>query len=67
VIERLRQLNPEDILQQRDLGVCLLRSGRPGPAIDFLEAYLRAVPDAEDATTVRKMLQRARGQVARWN
>jgi regulator of sirC expression with transglutaminase-like and TPR domain len=67
VIGRLRQLAPADIVQQRDLGICLFHADQPGPAIDLLEAYLEAAPDADDAAMVRKLLQQARGQVARWN
>jgi regulator of sirC expression with transglutaminase-like and TPR domain len=67
VIERLRHLNPADPLQIRDLGVCLLQAEQPGKAIDHLAAYLEAVPGAEDAATVRGLLTKARGQVARWN
>ncbi len=67
VIERLRRLVPGDALQQRDLGVSLLRAGQPGRAIDPLAAYLGAAPEADDAATVRKMLDEARGEVARWN
>ncbi|HKB38497.1 MAG TPA: transglutaminase-like domain-containing protein [Gemmataceae bacterium] len=67
VIERLRQLLPDDPLQQRDLGATLLHAGRPGQAVDHLEAYLKAVPDAEDEEAVRQLLRKAQGEVARWN
>jgi regulator of sirC expression with transglutaminase-like and TPR domain len=67
VIRRLRQLAPDDPLQQRDLGAALARNGQPGPAIDHLEAYLSAVPAAEDAELVRQVLDRSRAAVARWN
>jgi regulator of sirC expression with transglutaminase-like and TPR domain len=67
VIERLRQLEPNDPLQKRDLGVCLMRANQPGRAIDHLNAYVSALPDAGDADTVRQMLQQARSLVARWN
>ena len=67
VMERLRQLQPDDALQRRDLGAALVRAERPGRAIDHLTAYLEAGPAAEDAEAVRKILARARGLVARWN
>jgi regulator of sirC expression with transglutaminase-like and TPR domain len=67
VIKRLRQLVPHDPLQRRDLGVSLLRAGQPGPAINHLTAYLATVPKAEDAATVRQMLDRARSELAKWN
>ena len=67
IIERLRQLLPDDPLQQRDLGATLLHAGRPGRAVDYLEAYLQAMPDAEDEEAVQQLLRKARGEVARWN
>ncbi len=67
VIERLRQLDPSDVLQQRDLGVSLMRTGQAGRAIDPLAAYLGARPQAADAELVTQLLQQARGEVAKWN
>jgi regulator of sirC expression with transglutaminase-like and TPR domain len=67
VMGRLRQVSPNDPVQQRDLGAALVRHGQPGPAIEHLEAYLNAVPQAEDAELVRQVLNRARAAVARWN
>jgi regulator of sirC expression with transglutaminase-like and TPR domain len=67
VIGRLRQLSPEDVVQGRDLGVSLLQMGQPGKAIDPLAAYLAALPSAPDVEAVRRLLDRARASVARWN
>ncbi len=67
IIERLRQLSPHDPLQSRDLGATLLRGGHAGRAIDHLEAYLRAAPEAGDADTVKQLLMQAQASVARWN
>jgi regulator of sirC expression with transglutaminase-like and TPR domain len=67
VLARLHQLNPSDAQVRRDLGVCLYRTQRFGPAIDHLASYLGAAPEAEDAAAINSMLQRARGQVGRWN
>ncbi len=67
VIQRLRRLDPHDPLQQRDLGVSLLRAGQPGKAIDPLSAYLAISPSVADAEAVRQLLERARAEVARWN
>lgn len=67
VIERLRQLNPADPLQRRDLGVSLVRAGQPGPAINHLEAYLAAVPKGTDSKSVKRMLDRAHSDLAKWN
>lgn len=67
VIRRLTQLVPDDPTQVRDLGVCLLHDGRPGPATEHLRAYLDTVPGAEDADAVQNLLKEARKQLARWN
>jgi regulator of sirC expression with transglutaminase-like and TPR domain len=67
ILERLRQLNPQDPVPLRDLGLTSLEAGQPGKAIDHLEAYLAASPEPPDAETVRGLLDRARDEVARWN
>jgi regulator of sirC expression with transglutaminase-like and TPR domain len=67
VMQRLCQLTPGDALQRRDLGATLLRSDRPGAAIDHLAAYLDAAPSASDSAAVRRLLEQARAAVARWN
>jgi regulator of sirC expression with transglutaminase-like and TPR domain len=67
VIERLRQLDPADAVQQRDLGVSLMRAGHAGRAIDPLAAYLDARPGASDADLVTQLLRQAKGEVAKWN
>lgn len=67
VIERLRQLSPEDAMQRRDLGVSLVHAGQLGRAIDHLSAYLTASPNSADAETVRQLLNRAYKDVGRWN
>ena len=67
VLGRLRQLQPHDIQSRRDLGICLARHGQPGKAIDHLDAYLKSVPEADDAATVRQVLRAATKDVAQWN
>jgi regulator of sirC expression with transglutaminase-like and TPR domain len=67
IITRLCQLCPNDVSQRRDLGVALLQSGRPGPAIDQMRAYLESEPPPVDSKTVRELLDEAEGLVARWN
>jgi regulator of sirC expression with transglutaminase-like and TPR domain len=67
VIRRILQLEPGNSLERRDLGVCLIQCGRPGPAIDQLSTYLNASPATADAALVRKLLRQARAEVARWN
>lgn len=67
VLGRLRQLQPQDIQYRRDLGICLARDGQPGKAIDHLHAYLKSLPEADDAATMQQLLRAAMGEVARWN
>jgi regulator of sirC expression with transglutaminase-like and TPR domain len=67
VLRRQRQLAPDDPGLRRDLGVTLVRSGRPGPAVDHLRAYLAVAAGAPDADDVRLLLKRALTDVARWN
>jgi regulator of sirC expression with transglutaminase-like and TPR domain len=67
VLERLRQLDPDDPALRRDLGACLVQVGRQGQAIDHLDAYLAAAPQAADAESVRRLLGKARRLLAQWN
>jgi regulator of sirC expression with transglutaminase-like and TPR domain len=67
VIQRLRQLDPHDPLQHRDLGVCLLHANQPGRALGHLEAYLDAMPTADDADTVRGFIKQVRALLASMN
>lgn len=66
-IGRIRQLAPDDPAERRDLAVCLMQLGRPGPAIDLLNAYLKQSPPAPEAEQAEQLLRRARIEVARWN
>jgi regulator of sirC expression with transglutaminase-like and TPR domain len=67
VLERLRQLNSEDVQVRRDLGLCYAHRHQPGKAIDNLRAYLDAAPDANDADAIRRLLKSALKMVAQWN
>jgi regulator of sirC expression with transglutaminase-like and TPR domain len=67
VIDRMRQLCPNDLVQRRDLGATLFQAGEPGQAIDHLNAYLAGAPEPDDAKTVRRLLEQAKTLVARWN
>lgn len=67
VMERVRQLAPDDATQWRDLGVGYLQVGQPGKAIDHFESYLIAHPEAADAPTVQQVLEQARKALAQWN
>ena len=67
VIERLRVVHPDDLFQQRDLGVALVRAGRSGAAIDHLSACLAGHSDGPDAELVKQVLTEAKKEVLRWN
>ena len=67
VQRRLAALDPGEPQEQRDLGMLCLQVDRPGDAVEPLEAYLRARPDADDADAVGSLLRAARREVARWN
>jgi regulator of sirC expression with transglutaminase-like and TPR domain len=67
VLQRLRQLQPDDATQQRDLGVALVHAGRPGQAIGHLETFLEAAQEGEEVAAVRLLLTKARAEVAKWN
>jgi regulator of sirC expression with transglutaminase-like and TPR domain len=67
VLERMRQLNPHDVVLRRDLGVCQMHCRRPGKAIDDLRAYLAAAPEADDTESIRLLLKSAMKWVAQWN
>jgi regulator of sirC expression with transglutaminase-like and TPR domain len=66
-MERLRQLNPLDVVLRRDLGVCHLRHGQPGKAIDHLRSYLDVAAEAEDVESIQQLLTNALKMVAEWN
>jgi regulator of sirC expression with transglutaminase-like and TPR domain len=56
-----------DPMENRDLGMICLQVERPGEAIDPLQAYLGAAPDADDRDAISGLLDTARRMVARWN
>lgn len=67
IIRRLHQLEPDNPLHHRDLGACMVHLRQPGKALDQLETYLGAVPDADDADQVEKLILQAQRELARWN
>ncbi len=66
-MERLRQLDPDNVQLRRDLGIGYLRREQPGKAINLLQCYLDNAPEAEDLEAVRKMHLAALRMVAQWN
>ena len=67
VQRRLAAAAADEPEEQRDLGMICLQLDHSGEAIDPLQAYLAALPDAADAEPVTALLNAARRQVARWN
>jgi regulator of sirC expression with transglutaminase-like and TPR domain len=67
ILWRLHQLNPSDVQVRRDLGVCFFRTQRFGAAIDHLGSYISAAPEAEDASSIEALFQRAKRELGRWN
>jgi regulator of sirC expression with transglutaminase-like and TPR domain len=67
ILERQRQLNPQDVVLRRDLGVCYLRHSQPGKAINHLREYLEKAADADDLDKVEEFLNTAIKMVAKWN
>lgn len=67
VQRRLAALNPDDPLEQRDLGMLCLQLDRPADAIAPLQSLLDARPEPEDADAIRALLRAARREVATWN
>jgi regulator of sirC expression with transglutaminase-like and TPR domain len=67
VQERIFALNESDAAERRDLGALYLRNDRPAAAIEHLEAYRRARPDADDSETVHSLLKAAARMLAAMN
>ncbi len=67
VIRRLAALNPDDLEEQRDLGLTCLRSNRPGEAIGPLEKALVGSARKEERDEIRSCLRVAMSAVAAMN
>lgn len=67
IMERLCQLNPDNPVEQRDLGICLLNANQPGKAILAFESFLRKCPDDASSIQIIRLLNDARGMISRWN
>lgn len=61
-VERMLVLGPELLEERRDQGLLLAELGRPQEALLALTHYLSARPQAADATRVRALVQRLRGE-----
>jgi regulator of sirC expression with transglutaminase-like and TPR domain len=67
IMERVHQLNPQDVVLRRDLGASLVKIGQFGKAIDHLRCYLEQAPEAQDFKAIDKILKSAQRRVADWN
>ena len=67
VQQRLVVLLPEEPAERRDRGVAWAQLECPRPAMEDFEAYLAAVPDAEDGDVLREHLIAMRGAAGRLN
>lgn len=67
ILQRQRQLAPNDVTLRRDLGITYLRAEQPGAALDHFQAYLKVATNAPDAAEVRGLLAQAKRELARWN
>jgi regulator of sirC expression with transglutaminase-like and TPR domain len=59
-VERLLLLRPDAPEEHRTGGLLLARLGRPEEAVEHLESYLEARPDARDADRMRRLVDRLR-------
>ena len=67
IIERLLALNPRNYEEMRNLGLLYAAMSQPRKAVEILEQYMLAAPDASDATEVRKYVSALTHHISRWN
>ena len=67
VLERLLVLNPQDFLGMQNLGMIYISLRKKRRAIQLLENYLAAVPNAPDRQTIQRHIAELGSDVARWN
>lgn len=65
ILQRLRQLQPDQAVFHRDLGISHLKTGQPGLAVSHLSVYLKTEP--ADAEAVHPLLAQAHRALAPWN
>jgi regulator of sirC expression with transglutaminase-like and TPR domain len=66
-IERILLLTPDSLPHIRDYGLLLAQVDRPSSAIEQLEKYLKQMPDADDAETIREQIKKLKQAQARLN
>ncbi|MEB0134986.1 tetratricopeptide repeat protein [Actimicrobium sp. CCC2.4] len=67
VQQRLLILLPGDVAERRDRGLAYAQLDCPSPALDDIEAYLAARPDAADANVLSGRLPSLRAAIRRLN
>lgn len=67
VVERMRQIQPDNPHHLRELGVIYYQQGEMRQAATLLDAYLHKEPDATDAQTIRQGIAQALDRWARQN
>ena len=67
ILNRLRQISPNDPAQMRDLAVLLLQSGNPDKALINLQSYIQAVPSAIDDEEIKSWIKQAKKDISNRN
>ena len=66
-VDRLLVLSPDDVDEMRDRGLLLFRLDRYGQALECMQAYLEAAPDAPDHATIERHIVALRQLIASLN
>jgi regulator of sirC expression with transglutaminase-like and TPR domain len=66
VQHRLLALAPSAYAERRDWGLVALKAERAGPALEMLEQAVGVCPD-DERELIKRHIDLARGQLARWN
>lgn len=66
-IERILLLMPDSLPHIRDYGLLLAHVEKNSSAIEQLEKYLKEMPDAEDAESIKEQIQKLKRAQARLN
>lgn len=67
VIERLLILNPNDLVELRNLGLLYGNSGQRRKAIEILERYLANAPDSPDRSAIERHVENLGDSLSRLN
>ncbi len=67
ILNRLRQIAPNDPAQMRDLGVVLLQAGHPSKALINLESYIHKVPSAIEDEEIKGWIKQAKKDISNRN